>query len=110
MRGERRQEIVLCYFLFQKLIPQYILILSPLCADVLQLADAADPIEFQWVITRRRIAEQRVHRHVVGKSPDGRAVLLGRRVDRRGGRKPRRCVAKTGRADRTGEVEEDCAR
>jgi hypothetical protein len=52
-------------------------------ADVLQLADRADPVELERVVTRADGAEQRVHGDVVGERADGAAVAVGGGVDRR---------------------------
>src|SRR5205085_687027 len=47
--------------------------------------------ELQWVITRTRIAEQRIHRHVIGKGSDRGAIFVRCRVKSSRGREPRGC-------------------
>src|SRR5262249_59127927 len=59
-------------------------------ADVLQFSDAAQPAELLRVVARARVAEQRVHGRAIGEGGDGRAVLVGRAVERAGGGKPGR--------------------
>src|SRR5262245_46209308 len=57
-------------------------------ADVLQFADAANPIEFQRVVACRWIAEQRIHRHVVWESPYRRTIPVRGGVESSRGREP----------------------
>ena len=52
-------------------------------ANVLQLTDAAEPVELQGVVMRAGIAEQRIHGGAVGEGADHRTVALGAVVERR---------------------------
>src|SRR5262249_29521441 len=47
-------------------------------------------LNFLRVVARARVAEQRVHGRAIGEGGDGRAVLVGRAVERAGGGKPGR--------------------